>query len=225
MAVTKISADTNTEISAETDTETDNFLSLLINNIGGIFEKMDNATKVEQLLNQQFEEEEEEEETTSLPDLTILKSLYLDGPISQKMFEFESQTQKTLHLACQQGNLKAVKRWMNDHEQEELPRDDSLGRYPIHYAAENGHAAIVDYLANCFGYNVNQKTVPSLLTEKTALHFAVENNLLEVVQVLLKHGADVLETDQNQKTPIEIAKEKGYLEILELLQHHQSEIG
>jgi ankyrin repeat protein len=184
---------------------------------------MDNATKVEQLLNQQFEEEEEEEETTSLPDLTILKSLYLDGP------KFESQTQKTLHLACQQGNLKAVKRWMNDHEQEELPRDDSFGRYPIHYAAENGHAAIVDYLANQLGHHVCQKTVPSLLTEvpeeKTALHFAVENNHLEVVQVLLKYGADVLETDQNQKTPVEIAKEKRFLEILELLQHHQSEIG
>ncbi len=134
-----------------------------------------------------------------------------------------------LYRSCKQGNFKAVLNWMNDHEHEELPTDDGLGRYPIHYAAENGHAAIVDYLASQLGYNVCQKTVFSLFTEvpeeKTALHFAVENNHLKVVQVLLKHGADVLESDQNQKTPIEIAKEKGYLELLKLLQHHHSEKG
>jgi ankyrin repeat protein len=141
----------------------------------------------------------------------------------------KSKNKNSLHLFCQRGDFDAVQGWINHYDQEELPRDDSYGRFPIHYAAENGHAEVVDYLANCFGYNVNQKTVPSLLSEvpeeKTALHFAVENNHLEVAQVLLKYGADVLETDQNKKTPIEIAKEKGYLELLEFLQHHHSEIG
>jgi ankyrin repeat protein len=138
-----------------------------------------------------------------------------------------SQTEKSLYLACQQGDLKAVESWINYYEKEELPREDGNGRFPIHYAAKNGHVEIVDYLADHFGYNVNQKSLPTLLTEvpeeKTALHFAVENNQLEVVKVLLKHGVDVNDFDQNRKTPIEIAEEKGFLELLSLMCKHHLE--
>ncbi len=132
-------------------------------------------------------------------------------------------------MACQQGDLKAVQLWKDKLAQEKLPRYDSLGKFPIHYAAENGHAEVVDYLATWFGYDVNEKTVPTLLTkipeQKTALHFAAEKNHINVFRVLLKHGGNVFETDQNGKTPIEIAKEdfkEEYWKITEMIQKHYS---
>jgi ankyrin repeat protein len=134
-----------------------------------------------------------------------------------------------IYLACQRGDLKALRHWMNGYTQEEIPLDDSFGKFPIHYAAEKGHAAIIDYLADQYGYNVNQKTVPTFNTEveeeKTALHFAVENNHSEVVRVLLKHGANVFEIDQNKKTPVDVAEEKGFLKLLKILQLSHSEKG
>jgi ankyrin repeat protein len=135
-------------------------------------------------------------------------------------------------LACQQGDLKAVQLWKNNHSQEQLPLDDNFGKFPIHYAAENGHAEVVDYLATWFGYDVNEKTVPTLLTkipeQKTAMHFAAEKNHINVFRVLLKHGGNAFETDQNGKSPLDIAKEdgnKGYPLLIKVIQKHYSQKG
>ena len=51
----------------------------------------------------------------------------------------------------------------------------------------------------------------------TALHLVVGNNSLEITNVLLRYGADLI-TNQEGLTPFEIAKKKKYADILTVLE-------
>jgi len=67
------------------------------------------------------------------------------------------------------------------------------------------------------GANINARTNSGL----TPLHTAVERGWIEVVHVLLEHGADVKDTDG--RTPFSLAKESGYDEIMKLLSEYGAE--
>jgi hypothetical protein len=43
-----------------------------------------------------------------------------------------------LHLACLAGHLEVVKQYANFTKKEERAKEDTFGKYPIHYAAEKG---------------------------------------------------------------------------------------
>lgn len=49
------------------------------------------------------------------------------------------------------------------------------------------------------------------------LHHAVERGRLEVIQYLLKRGADIIRADNKGQTALDIAREKGHEEITMLL--------
>ncbi len=48
-----------------------------------------------------------------------------------------------LHLACLAGHLEVVKQYDNFTKREERAKEDSFGKYPIHYAAETGFDKVV----------------------------------------------------------------------------------
>jgi ankyrin repeat protein len=48
-----------------------------------------------------------------------------------------------LHLACLAGHLEVVKLYDNFTKKEERAKEDSFGKYPIHYAAETGFDKVV----------------------------------------------------------------------------------
>jgi ankyrin repeat protein len=54
----------------------------------------------------------------------------------------------------------------------------------------------------------------------TPLHVAVEWETVEVVRVLLEHGANVGAEDNGGRTPFQIASAKGNDEIMKLLSEH-----
>jgi hypothetical protein len=52
-------------------------------------------------------------------------------------------------------------------------------------------------------------------SNKTPLHWALENGHLEVVRFLLAHGANVDSRDSSNKTPLHWASENGHLEVVQ----------
>ncbi len=43
-----------------------------------------------------------------------------------------------LHLACHNGHLEVIKQYDSFTKKDERAKEDSFGKYPIHYAAEKG---------------------------------------------------------------------------------------
>jgi ankyrin repeat protein len=54
----------------------------------------------------------------------------------------------------------------------------------------------------------------------TPLHRASINGALEVVRLLLEHGADVEAKDNDGETALQVAAYKGHDEVVELLREH-----
>jgi ankyrin repeat protein len=117
--------------------------------------------------------------------------------------------QSVVHLASHPSIIRSFKKFTKNKEH---PQEDANGKYPIHYAAENGFAKVVDYLVSTMDYDVDQQFKDG----KTALQYALESykkvqydnfrkpemesqstKFLEVVQILLQHGATVTQADKD----------------------------
>ncbi len=48
-----------------------------------------------------------------------------------------------LHLACHNGHLEVIKQYDNFTKKEERAKEDSFGKYPIHYAAGKGFHEVI----------------------------------------------------------------------------------
>lgn len=59
----------------------------------------------------------------------------------------------------------------------------------------------------------------------TPLHWAVEREHIEVMHVLLEHGADANATSKFDKTPISLALEHDRLDLVDILQQEREIIG
>ena len=80
-----------------------------------------------------------------------------------------------------------------------------MSLHPIHTAATNGRAQVLDYLLarKCAQQLINLQTANS---GYTPLHLAVIGGHVQCVKVLLKYGADLSKTDRGGKTAIQRAK-------------------
>jgi ankyrin repeat protein len=58
------------------------------------------------------------------------------------------------------------------------------------------------------------------MAHNTPLHFALTGGSLEVVRLLLEHGADVDIQDEEDQTPYQVAESFGLTEIAKLLSEH-----
>ena len=64
-----------------------------------------------------------------------------------------------------------------------------------------------------------------LQLKMTPLHWAVEREHLEVMNVLLEHGADANATSKFDKTPISLALELHRLDLVDVLQQEREMLG
>lgn len=113
-------------------------------------------------------------------------------------------------------------------------------REPIHQlptpfvlAAQHGYKSIVEYFLNQFG-NVldidHAATIVSLTTQKkvhcaTALWAASTGGFLDIVKLLILHGAKVNKATLTQSTPLRGASFHGHVEVMEYLIANGAEIN
>ncbi|KAG9068715.1 hypothetical protein KI688_010998 [Linnemannia hyalina] len=134
-----------------------------------------------------------------------------------------------LHSGAASGNLGLVKFALDNGQ----PIDSVVnGVYAIHAACCNNNVAVVLYLIE-HGADVNARRLPRKnspekgvqtvgTTGSTPLHFAAANGCLNVVDILLRHGAIVDMTDKYGTSPLSVAAARKHPEVASLLHQYSS---
>lgn len=104
-----------------------------------------------------------------------------------------------------------------------LPRTHagSSGYCPLHYAAREGHADIVQLLLAA-GADPNAATRAG---RATPLHRAAYTGSAAVVRLLLSGGADPTARDSDGQTPLHKAEARGHAEVAALLREAAPGLG
>jgi ankyrin repeat protein len=116
-----------------------------------------------------------------------------------------------LHYAAMQGLVEEAK-ILIDHPRTDInaPQHDTIysGATPLHFASMQAQAEIVSYLLSNPTIQVNATINKGAQTGFTPLHYAVLNpdtvNVLEVVNLLMDHGADPNVKCEAGKTPFDL---------------------
>ncbi|XP_071572809.1 uncharacterized protein [Temnothorax nylanderi] len=118
-----------------------------------------------------------------------------------------------LHYALvQKNNLEMVK-YLVDNKGSNVNAIDAFGSKPIHIAAKEGCKDTVEFFLSKELSRINELDAAN----KTLLHYAAENDQLEVAKYLIAQGADVNAEDVNGLTPMHIAANFGYKDFIKVL--------
>ncbi|XP_015897986.1 phytochrome-interacting ankyrin-repeat protein 2-like [Ziziphus jujuba] len=96
-----------------------------------------------------------------------------------------------LHIGARKGNLKEVKRLLNEGMDVNVSAwgsPKSKGVTPLHLAAEGGHLNVMDELLER-GANIDARTKSSCGCGWTPLHAAAKERRKEAVKFLVQNGA------------------------------------
>lgn len=149
-----------------------------------------------------------------------------------------------LHRACVGGNTEVVKKLLKHKASIHAWNYNNM--IPLHCACELGNTEVVEVLTACGKYSKSElnkalliateegfhdivaillKNGASVCNDENPLYFACLNGRLQVVKVLLEHGADIQErNNQDGSTPLHIACNEGHLDIVESLLEHGADV-
>src|SRR5712691_9403969 len=88
---------------------------------------------------------------------------------------------------------------------------------PLHYAGFCGLYDVVKVLAAENPQDVNSR---SFVGEETPLHLTSRAGHIDLVRLLIEHGADVAAQSKNGMTPLHEASEAGHVDVARLLIEH-----
>lgn len=151
---------------------------------------------------------------------------FLEHPVD--MVVCGRRNRNPLHIIAENDNLEGCKsfhevvlaeykRGADTVTKFKLCAVDSDGLTPIHLAARCNSYVVLDFLiTKCREHGYPIETVLSFLDEEnsTPLHAAVDGGNLEVVCVLLKHGADPLALVDDMAPPLHLACSQGKLDMV-----------
>ena len=88
---------------------------------------------------------------------------------------------------------------------------------PLHYAASCGMYDVAEFLIVVHSQNVNAQGFDK---KETPLHVASRRGHVDVVRLLLEHGASAEAQDDDKCTPLLLASQFGYSEVVQCLLEH-----
>ncbi|KAL8888434.1 MAG: hypothetical protein Q9192_006176 [Flavoplaca navasiana] len=116
-----------------------------------------------------------------------------------------------LDIASQKGHRDVVKLLLDRGAITQRQQFNNVSA--LHRAASNNNPAVVEALLQHNQALVHAKNVYG----KTALHDAAERGFLEVVQLLIKHGADLRVKSNKKDTPLSFAASSGSIPCVQAL--------
>ncbi|MCG8340703.1 MAG: ankyrin repeat domain-containing protein, partial [Cytophagales bacterium] len=157
--------------------------------------------------------------------LTSLPAAAQEGhPADAAVLEKQEQS-KNLIKAASQGGIEQVKLLLKAASQGDIEQvklllsqgaainaTDKDGWTPLHWAAKNGHQAVVAYLKER-GADINA----TCKYGGTPLHWAAQNGQKELAEYLQSEGADTNATCKYGGTPLHWAAKNGQKELVEYL--------
>lgn len=127
-----------------------------------------------------------------------------------------------LNTAAMTGDLATVKRIIAQHPAlVNAPDTSENAATPLLRAIKNNHQDVVDFLL-AHGADVN---VHGQLMGRNALHLAAFQGDAELVQTLLRHGAEVDARESDGGTALFIAAGKGHLEVAKILLRYHADVN
>ena len=158
-----------------------------------------------------------------------LNEIDKDSDVKKPKMENTSNQSQLLHLYSKSGNVKLVKRILQNKNKVDIDHKNEEEKTALHLASENGHAEIVAELlahgANVSLYNCcNGPTKCDKLNCKTenALQMATKMGHTKVVKEILKHNSVDIDAKDGLAnwTSLQQACVDGQIEIVALLLAH-----
>lgn len=122
-----------------------------------------------------------------------------------------------LHCAASDGQTQVVRLLLADGAHVNPLMDGHI--LPVHLAVDQGHCEIVQLLVNAGAWlDVKKWSCPRLLENSTTpLLMAAEKNLVDVVRVLLRAGANTEVSGQYGELPLTLAAKKNHVVVVRAL--------
>lgn len=124
---------------------------------------------------------------------------------------FQGDGQTALHIASAEGDETLVKYFYGVRASASIT--DHQDRTPMHLAAENGHASIIELLADKFKASIFERTKDG----STLMHIASLNGHSECATMLFKKGVYLHMPNKRGARSIHTAAKYGHVGIISTL--------
>lgn len=132
---------------------------------------------------------------------------YLIKPIFKADIEDKDKYGRTaLHLAACNGHQNALLLLLNNAKAD-INAKDNLNNTPLHYSAGHGHESCTKALLYSAESSTSLKLDISIANYRgdTPLHWAAKHGFLDIVNLLLDHGAQLGLRNHSGETPMDVA--------------------
>lgn len=140
-------------------------------------------------------------------DLSHLEKLLHDGEDVNKQ-DSRDWNRTILHKACVSKNSKAIKLILQ--YKPKINIKNKFGQTPLHLLCISGDVECVGLLVNHQGVDINLGDIHY----QTPLYLATENNRLDVMKLLLEHGADPNIVTSHSYSPLHEARSDEAVKLL-----------
>ncbi|KAF2899013.1 hypothetical protein ILUMI_07160, partial [Ignelater luminosus] len=157
--------------------------------------------------------------------LQILFRKFNSRLIKLYLWRLNQEGNSPLMCAALNGNISAFKSLLERAENFDLNKHNVHGLTLLHYLVfYNFKECIIELLKNP-SIDINKKTKKNCKQDHTALYFAVNNNNLDIVKILIENRADIHLPYENKRTVLHVASINGFIDCIKELHYSGADIN